>query len=215
MPNEGTDDEPSRRPKPRTGRRPGASVTRQAILDAARARFAKDGYPATTVRKVAADAGVDPALVIRSFGSKEQLFAAVMSIPSSALTRMADAFDGPSGDVGERVTRAFLDVWEGDLHESEPLLAMLRSAASNEQAAAQVREFIQARILEALSPRLRARQDAALRAGLAASMLIGVIVGRRLVQVETLVFEDRETIVGLAAPAIQVVLAPPRTTSHP
>lgn len=199
--------------KSRRGRRPGPGDTRKDVLEAARTRFARDGYAATTVRRIAAEAAVDPALVIRFFGSKAGLFAAVMSIPTSALARMADAFDGPEDALGERVTRAFLDVWEGDPQESEPLLAMLRSAVSTELAAVQLREFIQARLLEALSPKLRNAEGAALRAGLASAMLVGVIVGRRVVQVPTLVAEGRDAIVALVAPAIQAVLTPPPASS--
>ena len=129
------------------GRRPGTSTTRQAILDAARARFACDGFAATTIRRVAADAGVDASLVMQFFGSKEELFAAVMSISPDALARLRTAFEGPDEHLGERVVRAFLDVWEGAPRDSEPLMAMLRGAIGNEQASAQLREFIQARLL--------------------------------------------------------------------
>ena len=67
-------------PLPRRGRRFGTSRTRQAILDAARAPFAEDGYEATTIRKIAADARVDVALVMQFYRSKDELFGAVMSI---------------------------------------------------------------------------------------------------------------------------------------
>lgn len=193
----------------RKGRRPGPTVTRQAILDAARTRFASDGFAAATVRKIAADAEVDGALVMRFFGSKAELFAAVMSIPASALSRFSESFDGPSDSLGERVTRAFLEVWEGGPETSEPLLALLRAAASNEQVTVQFREFVQARVLmEALSLGLRDEREAAVRAGLAASMLVGVIVGRGIVRVPALVDEDREGLVARIAPAIQAILEP-------
>jgi hypothetical protein len=81
--------------RPRRGRRPGASGTRQAILEAARARFAADGYGGTTIRRVAADAGVDPSLVMQFFRSKELLFGAVMSISPDAMAQLSDAFNGP------------------------------------------------------------------------------------------------------------------------
>jgi AcrR family transcriptional regulator len=191
---------------PRRGRRPGASGTRQTILDAARARFAEDGYAAATIRKIAADAGVNPALIMQFFGSKEDLFAAVMSISPGALSRIEQAFDGPEQTLGERVTRAHLTLWEGDLHDSESLLAMLRAAISQPQAAAQLREFIQARLLKQISSRLHNGDDAAVRSGLASSMLMGVIVGRRIVQVPALAQENLESIVQMVAPAIQTIL---------
>jgi AcrR family transcriptional regulator len=191
---------------PRQGRRPGSSGTRQLILDAARARFAKDGYAGATIRKIAADAGVDASLVMQFFGSKNELFAAVMSITPTSLTRFSDAFDGPHDTVGERVTRSFFAVWDGDPRDSQPLLAMLRAAISSEQATGPFRDFIQSRVTDALAPRLQDDEDATIHAGLVASMLVGVIVGRRIVGVGTLADADLETLIGLIAPAVQSIL---------
>lgn len=201
-----TQDGNSTSPSPRRGRRPGASGTRQAVLDAARARFAEDGYAATTIRKIAADAGVDAALVMQFYRSKEELFAAVMFISPEALDRIEQAFAGPEHALGERVTRAHLALWEGNSQDSEPLLAMLRAAVSTPQAAAQLREFIQARLLKQIGSRLRDGHDGAVRSGLASSMLMGVIVGRRIVGVPALVEEDLESVIRLVAPAIQTIL---------
>jgi AcrR family transcriptional regulator len=194
------------RPAPgaRRGRRPGTSTTRQAILKAARARFASDGFAATTIRRIATDAGVDPSLVMQFFGSKSDLFAAVMSVSAEALSRFSSAFEGPDEHLGERVVRAFLAVWESSAKDSESLLAMLRAGLVNEQAGAQLRDFIQARLMDGAGP--RDQHAAALRAGLASSMLVGIIVGRRLVGVPVLAEADEETLVALVAPAIQSVL---------
>ena len=190
----------------RRGRRPGANTTRREILDAARARFASDGFAATTIRRIASDAGVNPSLVMQFFTSKEVLFAAVMSISPKSLERISTVFDGPDEHLGERVVRAHLEVWEGAPEDSEPLMAMLRGAISNEQAGSQLREFIQARLLDAMGAEGGNAPDAALRAGLASSMLVGIIVGRRLVGVPILADADAETLISLVAPAIQRVL---------
>jgi AcrR family transcriptional regulator len=190
----------------RRGRRPGANTTRREILDAARARFASDGFAATTIRRIASDAGVNPSLVMQFFTSKEVLFAAVMSISPKSLERFSTVFDGPDEHLGERVVRAHLEVWEGAPEDSEPLMAMLRGAISNEQAGSQLREFIQARLLDAMGAEGGNAPDAALRAGLASSMLVGIIVGRRLVGVPILADADAETLISLVAPAIQRVL---------
>jgi AcrR family transcriptional regulator len=195
----------SRTPAGRRGRRPGTSTTRQAILDAARAQFARDGFASTTIRGVAAGAGVDASLVMQFFRSKAELFAAVMSISPNALARLSGAFDGPKEGLGERVVRAYLDVWEGAPQESEPLMAMLRGAIVNDQARGQLREFIQARLLDGVGP--HTGDDAVLRAGLASSMLVGLVVGRRIVGVPVLANADREKLVELLAPAVQSVLA--------
>jgi len=65
----------------RSGRRGGDSGTREAILAAARARFGELGYDHATIRKIAAAAGVDAALVHHFYGTKEELFAAAMRLP--------------------------------------------------------------------------------------------------------------------------------------
>ena len=140
------------------------------------------------------------------FTSKEELFAAVMSISPKSLARLSTVFDGPDEHLGERVVRAYLEVWEGVPEDSEPLMAMLRGAIVNEQAGAQLREFIQARLLEGMGTGPVDDPDAALRAGLALSMLVGLVAGRRLVGVPILANADVETPVRLMAPAIQSVL---------
>ncbi|RFA18824.1 TetR family transcriptional regulator [Subtercola boreus] len=193
----------------RRGRRPGTNDTRATILDAARSRFAEDGYSAATIRRIASDAGVDSALVMRFYRSKGDLFAAAMSVPPEALQRLSDAFDGPTETIGERVTRAYLTLWESDPIEFEPLLAMFRSAVNHEQAAAELREFLQARFLEGIVPRLENRPDAALRVSTVSSMLLGVVVGRRIVRVKPVVDEDLDTLVKLVSPAVQTILTAP------
>lgn len=194
-------------PTVRRGRRPGSGSTRAAVLDAARARFARDGFAATTMRLVAADAQVDVSQVMQFFRSKDELFAAVMAIPASALRRFNTLYEGPDEHVGERVVRAFLTAWEGVPEESEPLMATLRGAIVNDQARDQLRGFIQARLLAGTSA--RPGSDAALRAGLATSLLMGLVVCRRIIGVPVLVGAAAEEVVRLIAPAIQQVLVPP------
>ncbi|MBP0456433.1 TetR/AcrR family transcriptional regulator [Streptomyces montanisoli] len=198
----------------RRGRRPGTNTTRRAILDAARVRFAADGFTATTIRRVAADAGVDASLVMQFFRSKSELFAAVMSVPPKALTRFSAAFEGTDEHLGERVVRAFLEVWEGDDTSSEPLMAMLRGAIVNDQANEQLREFLQERLLvDGIAS--RAVDNATLRAGIVSSMLVGLVVGRGIVSVPTLTGADRETLISIVGPAVQRVLVPPPTAERP
>lgn len=176
------------------------------MLAAASARFASDGYAATTIRRIATDAGVDPSQVMQFFGSKDALFAAVMAVPASALTRFDTAFEGPSEHLGERVVRAFLEAWEAPGEKSEPLMAMLRGAVVSEEANTQLRDFIQARLEHGAG--VVDHDDRALRAGLAAAMLVGIITSRRIIGVPTLVAADHDLIVATVGPAIQSVLAP-------
>jgi AcrR family transcriptional regulator len=149
------------------------------------------------------------------FGSKDELFAAVMAFGPNTMSRISDAFDGPDDSLGERVTRAFLEVWDGEPEVSEPLLALLRAAIGNEQATVHLRELIQRRVIDDLSPRLRDSTDMATRIEIASSMLVGVVVGRQLVEVEALVKEDRDALVAYIAPSIQTLLGASRGPVHP
>lgn len=189
--------------KPRVGRRGGSGTTRGAVLDAARARFASDGFAGTTIRGVAADAGVDPSQVMQFFGSKDDLFAAVIAIPGGALERFATVFEGPDEHLGERVVRAYLQAWEDVPEESEPLMAMLRSAVVNDQANAQLRDFIQSRLLHGMRSR---GPEAMFRAGLVAAMLVGVVTGRRIIGVPVLVAADHDALAATLGPVIQQLL---------
>lgn len=190
----------------RVGRRPGGASTRATVLAAASARFASDGFAATTIRRIATDAGVDPSQVMQFFGSKDQLFAAVMAVPESALAQFDTAFEGPSEHLGERVVRAFLQAWEAPDAGSEPLMAMLRGAFGNEQASAQLREFIQARLEHGAEGADQA--DRALRAGLAAAMLVGIVTSRQVIGVPTVLAADHDQLVATVGQAIQTVLVP-------
>lgn len=205
-------------PDKRRGRRPGTGTTRQAVLDAARARFAADGFAETTIRRVAADAHVDPSQVMQFFRSKDELFATVMAIPASTLALFDTAFEGPDEHLGERVVRAFLDAWEDSPDTSQPLMAMLRGAITNPHAREQLREFLQSRLLHGISHGIDGnsagdreadnRTDAALRAGLASAMLVGMIMSRQIIGVPMLLEANPDKVVDLVAPAIQEILAP-------
>jgi AcrR family transcriptional regulator len=197
--------------RPRRGRRPGTNDNRKVVLEAARARFARDGYAATTMRKVAADAGVDASLVVRFFGSKAELFAEVMSVAPEVPSRLAEAFEAPEESVGDHVARTHLGVWEGDTRDSEPLLAMLRGALTNEQANEQLRGFLEARFTEDADANPR-DELTAVRVGLASSMVMGVVLARRVIGVPTLAAQDVEDLAAAIGPALQAVLRPDRRT---
>jgi len=134
----------------RTGRRAGDSGTRDRILEAARGRFAEHGFAGTTIRAVAADAGVDPALVHHFYGSKDDLFAAAVALPIDPNLLPAVVAGDPAG-VGERFVRFYLGLWE-DPTIGPTLLAVFRSAVSHDRAAALLREFVSARLLQRARP---------------------------------------------------------------
>lgn len=187
----------------RTGRRAGDSGSREAILAAARARFAGYGYDGATIRAIASDAGVDPALVHHYFGTKEQLFVSALQLPIDPRQLAASVINaGPREEMGERMVRFFLQVW-GDEHSRAPLLAMIRSAATNEQAATTVRQFVTTALLSRVAD---ASGVSRLRIETAVAQLIGIALLRYVVRVEPMASADDEEIVTLVAPLIQRII---------
>jgi AcrR family transcriptional regulator len=185
----------------RTGRRPGPSTTRAEILEAARASFAELGYDRTTVRGVAAKAGVDPALIHRFYGSKDDLLAAALTAALKPGERIPELMEGDASALGERIVRYFLSVWEQS-PSREVLIGMLRSAATNERAAARLREFFGREVLGRIAAQL-GHEDAELRATLVSSQLLGVAMARYIIRFGPLVSAARETIVAAIAPTLQ------------
>src|SRR5215472_12808737 len=162
----------------RTGRRPGTTITREAILDAARRRFAEGGYEQTSIRAIAADAGVNAALVMHFFGSKEALFQAAVTWPvDPAQLAPLLAAAGPDG-LGSRLARTFLTLWDAP-ESCQPLLALLRSAMGDEGFARLLREFVVTQLFRHLVDVIEG-PDRELRVELCASHLLGVAVMRHV-----------------------------------
>ncbi|HSJ49801.1 MAG TPA: TetR family transcriptional regulator [Actinomycetota bacterium] len=186
----------------RTGRRVGESRTREAILDAARARFADRGYDGATIRGIASDAGVDPALVHHYFGTKERLFAAVMQLPVAPGEIAAELLLGPDlDDIGDRLVRTLFRFWESREFQ-EAVVGLIRSAVSNEQAARMLREFVHDAIITRIAERL-GTPDAELRASLVASQVIGLAIARYIVRVEPIASASVDDLVPAIAPTLQ------------
>ncbi|GAB3109544.1 hypothetical protein GCM10027217_36250 [Pseudomaricurvus hydrocarbonicus] len=150
-------------------------------------------------------------MVMQFFRSKDELFASVMDIPESALKKLGTVFEEADERLGERVVRTFLQAWDGAPEESEPLMAMLRNAMVHAQARDQLRAYIESRLMAGDSTSLG--PDARLRAGVALSMLVGLVTGRQIIGVPMLTAVDQETLVAMAAPAIQNILLPAKGTS--
>ena len=199
------------KPQRRTGRRPGPNQTRTAILDAARAAFAERGYDGVSMRAVARDAGVDPALVHRFHGSKEELFVAAMALPVSPSRIVASVLEGGVDEVGERLVRTILGLVDSP-DAFAPLLALLRGAVTNERAAALLREFITREVLGRLAAAASPDRPE-LRASLAGSQVIGLAMARAVVGVPPLATTDRETVVACVGPTIQRYLTGPLGTA--
>jgi AcrR family transcriptional regulator len=185
----------------RTGRRPGTPDTRDAILAVARRRFATYGYDATSLRGIAADAQVDPALLIHYFGTKEGLFTEATGFPVR-LSELLSAVDGATAhEAAQALVRGYLQVVDSD-QSRNAILALIRSAVSNEKAATMLREFLTAELLSSLAA-ISDFPNAPLRASLVAAQLVGIAMLRHVVRVEPIAKASPDEIAALVAPVIE------------
>jgi AcrR family transcriptional regulator len=190
----------------RRGRRQGEPVSREAVLAAAKRRFADQGYEKTTLRAIAEDAHVDPSMVLYLFGSKAELFRESLRliIDPAVLVAAIVADEGP--DLGTRMTRAYLQIWEQP--ETGPTMAaMLQSATSNSDAMDAFRDFMQGYVLTAVSGALGGGRDTQLRAMLAATNLVGTAMLRYVMRVPPLADLALDEVVTLIAPSLQRYLS--------
>lgn len=194
----------------RTGRRTGDSGTRAAILGAARKRFGDHGYAGATIRTIAADAGVDPALVHHFFGTKERLFAAAMRlplVPGEVLgAALVPGVRAPGRSLGEHLLRTVLSAWEVD-EVRDTFLGLLRSAVTSEQAATMLREFVADSILGRLAEVAGARgggtAEADYRAALVASQVVGLALARYVLGLEPLAAASQDDLAAAIGPTLE------------
>jgi AcrR family transcriptional regulator len=191
----------------RSGRRAGTSGTREAILAAASALFAERGYEATTIRAVAAEAGVDPALVHHFHGTKEALFAAATRLPYNPAEVIPTLLGAGLDGAGERLVRFVVEAWDDEARRA-PLLGLLRSALTHDAAGGAVAEFLRAGVLAPLTRALDG-PDAPLRAALVASQIAGLAVTRYLVGVEPLASAAPDAVAAAVGPTLQRYLTGP------
>ena len=188
------------------GRPVGVTDARAKIIDSARAAFAERGYDGATIRRIAGDAGVDPALIHHYFGSKEGLFAEVVQFPVSPDDVVATVLaDGP-GHAGERIARTFLGMADNPATR-DALLAMIRSAVTSPVTASVLREFISRGPLSKVAATLDG-PDARLRVELAMAQVMGVLVSRYVLRLEPLASASKDEVVAYLGPTIQRYLTP-------
>jgi AcrR family transcriptional regulator len=184
-------------------RRDGISA-REAILEAARRRFAAQGFEGATMRSIAGDAGVDPALVSYYFGSKSELFLESLRLPVNPVDAIDAVIAEGLHDLGARLLTRFLQVWDSPA-TGEPVISVLRSATSQPQL---LREFLEHQVVPRLAATIEG-PDADLRATAVATQMLGLALARYVLRVEPLASAPPEAIVPLIAPTLQRYIAGP------
>lgn len=188
----------------RLGRRPGSADTRGQILAAARETFAEKGFDKATVRGIARRAEVDPALVHHYFASKEGMFVAAMELPINPDEVIPALLAGPREEIGERLVR-FVLTMTSQPQARQPLLALVRTAMTNERMATMIREFLTHALIGRVAQALGIPP---IRMELAFSQLFGAVLARYVLRLEPIASVEVEELVGHLAPTVQGYLDP-------
>ncbi|MGW1722936.1 TetR/AcrR family transcriptional regulator [Streptomyces sp. NPDC002306] len=182
-----------------------SDATRTAILDAARERFAADGYERATIRAIAKDAGIDPSMVMRYFGNKEGLFAAAVSVD----LKLPDLGGLPRDEAGRVLVAHFLDMWE----ENEVLTALLRVGVTNQSGAERMQGIFREQVLPVARAVCPDPEQVPSRAALASTQLLGLALARYVLRFSPAVELTREEIVAWLAPTVQRYLTAPHPSA--
>lgn len=176
--------------------------TEAAILHAAQEQFAEAGFERTTIRSVASQAGIDPALVMQYFKSKEGLFAA-----SARWTVDHKKLGGAS--LEELPETALEDLFSGfeDPERREAALALIRNCLTHPGAAEIMRDEVLCESQVMLAKTIGG-DDGALRAGVLGACMIGLIISRYMLEVPEVAGASREDIERVLGPALKALVDP-------
>lgn len=185
----------------RPGRPPGSSDSRERILVSARELFARNGFDKTSIRAIAADAGVDGALVHHYYGTKQQLFAAAIAIPIDPMQVLGPLRETPVEQIGTVLPSILLPLWDSELGKG--FIATLRSLLAGADVSL-VRSFLQ----EIISVEVGGRVDdppgsGAIRVQFVASQLVGVVMVRYILELQPFAELAPEVIAETIAPNLQ------------
>jgi AcrR family transcriptional regulator len=172
-----------------------SDATREAILAAARDRFAADGYERATIRAIAGDAGIDPSMVMRYYGNKAGLFAAA----SEVVLRLPAVERMPREDVGAALVQHFLERWEDD----EVMTGLLRVGATNAAGAERVQQIFRQQMAPVVAAVCPDPAEAPTRAALVASQILGMALSRYVLRIPPAVAMTRGQLVAWLGPTVQ------------
>jgi AcrR family transcriptional regulator len=185
----------------RPGRPPGTSDTRDRILECARELFARNGITNTSIRSIAAGAGVDPALVHHYFGTKTQLFAAAIEIPIDPMSIIGPLKEVPVDQLGRALPSLLLPLWDSELGKG--FIATLRSILAGSDVS-MVRSFLQDLIAAEVGGRVDDPPGSGrVRVQFVASQLVGIVMARYILELEPFKSLPVEQIVDTVAPNLQ------------
>ncbi|WP_436757483.1 TetR family transcriptional regulator [Streptosporangium sp. V21-05] len=183
--------------------------SRQRILEAARALFREHGYGGTTVRAVAAEAGVDSAMVFYFFGTKQGLFGAALEMSEHVPSAIESIFTGGLDDIGARVVRALVE--NLDRSHRTPLVTLTRSALTHDESETLLRRYIDREITARLVTML-GTPDAEVRVAMPNVQILGLAVARYIVRIEPVASAPVDDLATWFGPVVQLCLTGPASS---
>lgn len=166
----------------RPGRPPGTSDTRGRILESARNLFARNGIDKTSIRAIASDAGVDPALVHHYYGTKTELFAAAIHIPIDPMQVIGPLRTIPVEDIGRVLPTILLPLWDSEMGKG--FIATLRSILAGSESSL-IRTFLQDVIAKEVGSRVdNPPGSGPIRVQFVASQLVGIVMARYILELD-------------------------------
>ncbi len=170
----------------------------------ARGHFLARGYRAVSMRSVAADAGVDPALITYFFGSKQGLFGAAMALSANPAQVLAQALPGDLATLPERLVTALVTTWD-DAERGGPLRAIVRAAVQEPSVGHLFREVVEREMIERIAERIGG-PEASRHAALITLQLSGIIYSRYLLELEPIARMPLDELVRRLAPSMRTLL---------
>jgi AcrR family transcriptional regulator len=166
------------------GRRPGNADTRGEIVEAAKRVFADKGYDDTSLRAIAREAGVDPALVHHYFDGKASLFVAAMALPFDPKAVRDQAGDGGPGHSGAQVIEGFLTMWDLAQGSSSSFASCVSAMAASDSVGDAIREFVNDRVWNSIqAPAGEGEALKRRRIAMVSSQLMGLAFARYILRV--------------------------------
>lgn len=179
---------------------------RSGLLDAARSLFAASGYARTTMKGVAAAAGVAPEVVRRYYASKGELFAAALRLPTDPATAVPALLAPGLEGLGDRLVRFMLATLD-DPQARADLLGLARAGGSAYSSTRALQEYVESAVVDRVVTAIGV-PDARMRAALVSSYLMGIAVGRYVARIEPLASASDEHVVRMVGPVIQGLVDP-------
>jgi AcrR family transcriptional regulator len=185
-----------------TGRRSGQTNTKVDIILVAQTLFSENGYEKVSLRSIARESDVDPALISHYFKSKQELFMESMLPLFEAPRRLTNELDVPRKEMGISLAKLFVSLISNE-KSKKLLVGIIRSSTSDEQAAKMMNRFITENVASVIKQKIN-KEDASLYSNLIGSQFVGIVMAREIIKIEPLASLNEDDLIKYLAPKLQI-----------